>query len=132
MEQARTAAVRDDFSVVDRWLISGEGMAYQAAASVTLARRAVGVCAWLRNNGDYGRAMRVAERAVEHLATMSEAGNADRVERLYWESVLRGDFLDQKEAALSLLQAAEQLAPNDDRILENQLQLADALAAFGR
>jgi hypothetical protein len=132
VEQARAAVARGDLMAVDRALFSEDGQTDQIAASVALARRAVGVCAWSRNNGDDGSAMRIAERAVTHLAAMQEERDSDRVERLYWEAVLRGDFLDQKAVALSLLQASELLAPNDDRIVENQLQLADALAAFGR
>lgn len=132
IEQARYAAGRDDPAVVDGILASQDGLANQVHPSVLLGRRAAGACAWLRNDGERAAAMRVAERALAVMATMREERDADRAERLYWEAVLRGDFLDQKEAALALLQEADRLAPDDDRILEGALQLAEALAEFGR
>lgn len=130
--QARTAAGRDEHLAVDASLLAESGLASQAAPSVTLARRAMAVCGWLRNDNEPARAMRLAERVVERLATMKESSTADRVERLYWEAMLLSGILDRKAEALALLQEAEELAPDDDRILQCELQLAQALAEFGR
>lgn len=132
VEQATLAAGRGNLELVDRHLLSQDGLADQIAPSALLGRRAVGVCAWLRNNDEYGAAIKIAERTVAQLQSMREGNDSDRVERLYWEAILRGDFLDQKETAFYLLQEAELLAPEDERILENSLQLAQALAEFGK
>jgi hypothetical protein len=129
---AASTASPIEFGAVMAQLFSTAGRAHEAATSVVLARRAVEVCAWLRNDNEYGTAMRVAERVLQRLAAMREETDADRVERLYCESILLAEFLDRKAEALAVLQAAEKLAPDDDRLLSRQLQLAEALAEFGR
>lgn len=132
VEQATLAADRSDYEEVGRYILSEEGQAGQIAPSVLIGRRAVGVCAWLRNHDNCAAAIQVAERVVAHLQTMREENDSDRAERLYWEAVLTGDFLGKKEEAFYLLQEAELLAPDDERILDTSLQLAQALAEFGK
>ncbi len=129
---ARQSALADDDMGVDVTLFSGLSDRSVDQRSVTLARRAVGVCGWLRNDNEYGRAMRLAERVLQRLAGMSESNDTDRVERLYWESVLLAGILGRKADALVKLQEAERLAPDDDRILQSEQQLAQALGSFGR
>lgn len=128
---ARAEAMKGDDAGVDRRLLSQDGKAGRIHSSVLLAQRAVNICAWLRNQNEYAASRRTAKRAVAFLAGMREDTESERVERLYWESVLRGDFLGQRRKALELLQEAESLAPDDDRIVENAIQLADALGEFG-
>jgi len=128
---ARQAALAGNDGELDRLLLSQMSVHAQAVPSVSLARRAVGVCAWLRSDGSHGTAIRVAERVLAQLASMRESDDADRVERLYWEAMLRVDILDQKALALERLKEAEALAPEDERLLACAQQLAQALAEFG-
>jgi hypothetical protein len=128
---AHRAAKADDDAKVDRHLGAAPAEVRKESASVTLARRAAGVCGWLRSEGDYGRAMAVARRTLKALAPLKERSDADRVERLYWEAFLAGEILDYRMRALELLQEAEKLAPDDDRILEAAQRWAATLAEFG-
>jgi len=128
---ARQAARRDDDRRLDAELRAMPASEETAAASVVLARRTAALCAWLRNDNEGERAARFAQRTIQQLSSMEEANDADRVERLYWEAWLEAEMLGHRRRALALLQAAEKLAPNDDRILATQLQLAQALAEFG-
>ncbi len=129
---ARQAAVVGDDARADNALTAEMSAAAMTAPSVTLARRAAGVCGWLRSDNDYPRAERLARRTIAQLAVLSESNDADRVERLYWKAWLEGYALDHKVRALELLQAAGKLAPDDPRIIEDSLRWAQALAEFGR
>ena len=103
-----------------------------ANASVILARRTMAVCGWLRDDGNYAGAVQLAERMIQRLATAREANETDHVERLYWEALLEGDILGHKGRALDLLEEAEKLAPDDERILSESLRWSGAVAEFGR
>lgn len=127
------AAWRGDDAFVDARLgYDLDALPEGGSASAVLARRAMAVCGWLRNDNEHGRALRLAERVVARIAPMRETSDGDRVERLYWEAMLLGDVLDRKAEALARLLEAEALAPEDDRILQSAQQLAQALGAFGR
>lgn len=108
------AAAFDEAAVTDAKVKSGS-VKLEKAVSVTMARRAATACAWLRNDGDHGRAAAVAGRTVQQLASWQEANDAERVERLYWEAWLLGECLENKPKALRLVNRAEKLAPADPR-----------------
>jgi len=129
---AHLAAKSDDASTTDAQL-AGAGLGEFATkpASVLLARRAAAVCGWLQNENDYGRAITLANRVTQQLASLSESTDADHEERLYWEAWLRGRALDQKVTAVALLQAAEKLKPDDVRVLDLEWPLVAAINAFG-
>jgi len=129
---AHSAALQGDNVGADDILTESGKLEQQAGASAILARRAASVCAWLRNDNEYGRAARLAERMIGRLSALTETNDADRVERLYWEACLEGNILDHKARALELLREAEKLAPDDPRILEDELRWAQALAEFGK
>lgn len=131
--QALQAAKRDAHDEADVHLAArGVGSVGSVSPSVLLARRTAEVCATLRNENDYGRAIRVAERAIALLAKLKEDNNEDRVERLYWEAALEADILDQKKRAIELLKEAEAISPKDERVILLQLRLVAAVAEFGR
>jgi len=128
---AKHAAKVDDDLGVERQLASGLVRGQRQAPGVVLARRAAAVCGWLQNDGDYGRAMRVARRAIRALAAYAEETDRDRATRLYWEAWLEGEVLDHRARALELLQGAAKLAPDDDHILAAAQRWASVLAEFG-
>jgi hypothetical protein len=130
--RAHDAALKDDAAGADAQLASASRFTSGLAPSVVLARRAVEVCGWLQNENHYGRAMKVAQRAVKRLSSMREDNDADRAERLYWEALLQGHMLDEKVQAIALLDQARALRPDDDRILDLNLELSAAVAEFGR
>lgn len=130
---AYQAAKRDDDTGTDAQLTAQALGAFATnAPSAILARRAAAVCGWLCNDNDYGRAMKVARRAILRLAVLTEATDANRAERLYWEAWLQAKVLDHKIQAIALLKAAEKLAPNDQRVTDLELPLVAAVAEFGR
>lgn len=130
---AHEAARSDDDVGADAQLNrSAIGALAELPASVVLAQRATAVCACLWNENDRARAARVARRTIARLAAMSESTDADRAERLIWEATLEAQFLDDKKQALALLQVAEKLAPEDERITRMEAGLVAALMAFGK
>jgi hypothetical protein len=129
---ARNSARLGDDPSVDLRLAAEAGFAGKEAPGVLLARRAAGVCGWLCNDNERGRAIKIAERVVRLLADMHEDSDSDRVERFYWEAWLEGEILNHKARALALLQEAEKLAPNDPRILDDELRWAQALGEFAK
>ena len=132
MDDLHNAARGDKDDLVSTRLEADHGRDANSAASVILAQRALKLCSWLRNEGDWPRAAKLARRTIARLSRLSERTNADRVERLYLEAMLETLILDHKARALALLEAAEKLAPDDERILSEQLSLGAALAEFGR
>ena len=129
---AMKAAVADDLSSLAGLLNSTSKLKSDEAKSVMLSRRAVAVCGWFQNQGDYGRATKVAAWAEKLLSNLKEKDNASRLERLYWESLLLGRYLDQKVKTIPLLEEAVKLAPNDERISTLELEYADSIAQFGK
>jgi len=91
--KAHQSARGDDEAATDAQ-IAATGADRTVAPSVLLARRTMAVCGWLQNDNEYGRAMKVAQRALKQLATMKENNDTDREERLYWEALLEGRILD--------------------------------------
>ncbi len=132
VRQAHDAIRAGRDAQVESQLSAASRLKESLPSSVLLARRAAMLCGWLQNDNDYGRAGKVAQRAVAQLSAMKETNDADRAERLYWEALLVGRMLDQKKQALELLERAKTLSPEDDRILELELAFATAVAAFGR
>lgn len=132
VRQAHDAIRADRDTQAESQLSAASLLKEPPAPSVLLARRAATLCGWLRNENDYGRAGKVAQRAVDQLAKMREPSDADRAERLYWEALLVGRMLDQKKRALELLERAKTLSPDDDRIAELNLVFSAAVAEFGR
>lgn len=132
LRSARDSARRGDLATVEANLAAPSDAFLKAVPSVALARRAVQVCGSLRHEGEYGRAAALAGRAVQRLAKLEEATPEDRIERLYWEACLEAHFLDRKLRAIALLRTAEQLAPEDERIVRLQLELVTAVNEFGR
>jgi hypothetical protein len=130
--RAHDAALKDDAAGADAQLASASALSRSVAASVLLARRAVEVCGWLQNENHYGRARDVAQRTLKQLARLREDNDGDRAERLYWEALLLGHMLDEKVQAIALLDQARALRPDDDRILDLNLELSAAVAEFGR
>jgi hypothetical protein len=110
--QARQAAKQDRDDQADRQLTRPRKGGAAAADSAVIARRAVMLCSRLRNEDEAARAQKVAQRTVRLLARLGEANNEDRVERLYWEACLEGDFLHHRGRALRLPQ--RQLKPRTD------------------
>lgn len=129
---ARAAAHMQDDARLDDGLLRATRTGAGAANSVVLARRALAVCGWLQNENEHGRALRVALRVLRRLAQMQEATTEDRIERLYAEALLESVVCDNKRRALLLLDDAQSLAPEDERILTLRLELAAAIAEFGR
>jgi hypothetical protein len=129
---AHSAALLGNDAQVDAELSLAQGIYASAAPTVALSRRAAAVCGWLQNDNQYGLAMKLARRVVATFGTTAEPVDADREERLYWEAWLEGRVLDDKSSAVSLLQAAEKLAPKDARVTELELEFVSAIRAFGR
>ena len=127
--KAHHAARADDDDTADAQI--GTAGDLHVAPSVLLARRAMTVCGWLQNDNEYGRANKVAQRALKRLADMKENNDKDREERLYWEAALEGRILDHKRVAIKLLATAEKLIPNDTRVLDLERELTPAVAQFG-
>lgn len=125
---AYAAASRDDQTETDGKLTSPANP-QATRTGVELARRAATICGWLQNDNRYGRARQVARRALAFLARIDPPLGADLVERLYWEAWLHGKVLDEKPVAVSQLEQARALAPDDQRILDLDLELTAALAA---
>jgi hypothetical protein len=126
---AQRAACADDDSGTDAQLSASGGL--KLVPSVALARRAAVVCGQLQNDNEYPRAIKLAQRAIARLAEMKEGNDADREERLYWEALLEGRILDHKAKAIVLLEAARALKPDDDRVLDLDLEFSKAVAQFG-
>ena len=82
----------------------------------------------MRNEGEYGVADSFAKAAAKLLSPIGKGTDEVEVERSYWEAVLLGEFLGRNEEALSLVQKARVLAPNDDRLLELELSYLQARA----
>jgi hypothetical protein len=136
-EDAIVAAVReqargDDDDAIDGLILQTPDKLLGVAPSVALARRTVAVCGMLRNDNEYEKATRLAQRTVRKLAKMTEVLPEDRVERLYSEAWLEAKIIDNKARALQLLEAASVIAPDDERIAVLQLRVVAALSAFGR
>jgi tetratricopeptide (TPR) repeat protein len=110
----------------------GKGEFEHKSDGAVIARRAAAVCGWLQNENEYGRAIKLAERTIRHLAKMNERSDADRAERLYWEAWLTAEVLDRKSDAIALLREAEKLAPEDERVTDLALRLVSAVNEFGR
>lgn len=130
--KAHAAARAGGAADVDSLLASASPLPDCVAPSVLLARRTTAVCGWLQSDNEYGRAIKIARSSLGRLAAMKETNDADRAERLYWEAFLVGRILDQKAKAVTLLEAARKIAPEDERTAELELDFAKALAAFGR
>ena len=130
---ARVAASRDDAADAEAQLL-GKGLGELALkpSGLMLARRTAIVCGLLQNAGEWERASQLAERSVRRLALLSEANDADRAERLYWEAWIEARVLDRKVRAIELLRTAEKLAPDDERITSLALTLVAAVVEFGR
>jgi len=129
---AMKAAAADDMGQLASLLGGASKLKDGDPASVVLARRAVALCGWLQNQGDYGRATKVATWAQKLLKGQKEPDDASRVERLYWESLLLGRYLDSRDKALPLLAEAAKLDPADERISSLQLEFAEAVLQFGK
>ena len=125
---AYAAAGADDVSATDRSL-AAPADPQASRTGVELARRAVMVCGWLQNDNCYGRAQKIARRALAFLARIDLPQRADLVERLYWEAWLHGKVLDEKATAVAQLEQARAIAPDDPRILDLDLELTAALVA---
>lgn len=132
VDQVRESLRHADASSIEHLLAQQPDESLKLAASVAYAKRAAEVCAWLCNDNEYGKARVLASHAVVNLGKMDEATDGDRLERLYWEAWMEGEVLDRKERAIDLLNQAEKLAPEDDRIVELKLRLVAAIAEFGR
>lgn len=130
--QIHDAASIDDYASVGSLMSSAAKAKGDEPTSVVLARRAATVCGWLQNENQYGRAAKLASLVVKRIANQKEPDTASHVERLYWESLLVGRYMDQKAVAVKLLEEAAQLAPKDDRVGSLEQEFADALAQFGR
>jgi len=129
--RAHAAARGDDEAATDAQLENAATFQVASPSSVVLARRAMTVCGWLQNENDYGRANKVAQRALLRLAALTENNDSDHAERLYWEALLEGRILDHKAIAVERLGLAKQLAPDDDRVLDLYFEFSAALAQFG-
>jgi hypothetical protein len=132
--QSRQAARQNDDNTVDDRLSSrrnNRDTKDTTSASVILARRAAATCGWLRNEGEGDRAVRLARRTVQRLSNLGESSNEDRVERLYWEAWLQGEYLGHRGQALRLLNEALRRAPTDARLIAEQSRWAKAVDAFG-
>jgi hypothetical protein len=132
LASARLAATAGDDQAVDSLLLAARGLGSPASESVMLARRAMAVCGWLRNDHNWPAALALAQRTITRLANFSETSALDRAERLYWEALLEGEILDHKSRALTLMQQAAALKPGDARMAGPLLGWAQALAEFGR
>lgn len=131
ISNAHAAAERDDDVSVDSCLRGPQKDGSKEAPSVVLSRRAAILACWLRNDQSYPKAINVAKRALKLLGAMTESTDRDRVERLYWESILQGEILNNRPQALALLEKARKLAPDDDRLLEEELKWLGAITSFG-
>jgi len=100
-------------------------------AGVLIARRAATICGWLRNENDYARAEKVAKRALKLIAPYAEKSDDAKIERLYWEALLLGEYVDRKKDALELVAKGRKLAPEDGRFVDLNREYSKAVAAFG-
>ncbi len=100
--------------------------------SVVFARRNVILCGWMQNQNKYAQATKIATWAVGLLSHLKEPNDAAHLERLYWEALLLGQFMDQKVKAIKLLDAATMLDPKDERISSLKLELSQSVGSFGR
>jgi hypothetical protein len=130
---ARAAAMRDDSVGAEAQILENAvGRLAAKPRSLLLAQRTAIVCGLLQNADEWERASHLAERAIRRLALLTEENDADRAERLYWEAWIEARVLDRKVRAIELLQAAEKLAPNDERITSLALTLVASVVEFGR
>jgi hypothetical protein len=129
---ALAAAEVGDFPTLGSLLGSKSELRSDEAPSVVLARRSAILCGWLQNQNKHRAAQKVATWSVKRLAHLSEPDESSRLERLYWEALLLGRYLDEKAQALPLLAAAAKIDPNDERIPALQSDLSRAVAQFGR
>ncbi len=127
---ARAAVLRGDFAAAGLALAAAPDARLNIGTSAALPRRAVEVCAGFRNRNQYGLAMKLATQVLGQLDTMTEASDADRVERYYWSAYLEGEVLGRPARALELLQVAEQIAPADERVVELKRRMT-AIVSFG-
>lgn len=89
---------------------------------VLIAKRAASLCGWLSNDNDYERAVAVGTAAVKILDDYKEIKTPMDVERAYWQAVILGRTLNHYDAAVDLLEAAREVAPDDTRLLELEYQ----------
>jgi hypothetical protein len=130
---ARAAILQDDDAAADNQLTAvGRGELAAKPVGLLLARRATIVCGSLINAGYTARAERLAQRVIQRLAAFKEEKDSDREERLYWEAWLEAKVLDHKLRAIALLRAAENLAPDDERVTALELTLVAAVNESSR
>jgi hypothetical protein len=130
----RAAALCNAFSPDDlsARLMAASSSSTSIASSVLLSRRTMAVCSLLQSDNEHGRAMKLAQSALNRLANMTEQNDSDREERLYWQALLEGRVLDQKAVAVAHLEAARKIAPDDERVLVFEQEMAAALLAFDK
>lgn len=128
---AHAGALAGNTAQVDADLAATSGLFGSAASTVSLARRAAAVCGWLENDNRYDLAIALANRVLPQLTSAAEASTSDREERLYWQGWLQGKVIDNKAAAITTLKAAEQLSPQDERVVDLELEMVLAVQNFG-
>ncbi|MFA5263907.1 MAG: hypothetical protein WC378_08760 [Opitutaceae bacterium] len=118
---AHQDALTDKDASLDAKLKGSANALLKSSDGVNTVRRAAWVCAWLRNDREFDRAKKLAQKTVKQSEGMAaETDNANRVERLYWEAWLRAEFLDDKATALKLVAEAEKLSPTDPRLADGK------------
>lgn len=130
--QIRATALVSDTATILSMLEVPSRLPDSAVPSVTLARRSFAVCVWLQVDGKGSKALTLTTAALAALSSLTETNGSDHADRLYWEALLTGRILDQKVAAIALLEKARAISPADQRIIQLELSLANAVATFGR
>jgi len=115
--EAKEAAQAGRDEEADAKLAAPSRKELKAEASALLVFRAASVCTGLLNEGKREAAQKLAKRALHTVKKSTEVASHERVNRLYWEAWLWAEVLDDKKAAVELLDAASRLAPDDSRIL---------------
>ena len=130
--QAHTSERAGKTSQTDQLLATASYLPDSAATAVTLGRRGASVCFWLQAENNYGQAVKLAARVLSNMGVANESAAKDQVDHLYWQALLTGRVMDQKVAAIALLEKARAITPADQRVLTLEMELAQAVATFGK